>query len=118
MKFTRQGKRIYDNAIQETYDPKGEKHFWIGGGTPYWEHGEDTDINAVQKGYVSITPIHLDLTNYSAGVFAENLVPSTQASMKFKYAMQDTGCRGQDTGFRIKKSCIMYRSPCIMNHVS
>ncbi|MBA3061277.1 MAG: hypothetical protein FP832_06490, partial [Nitrospirae bacterium] len=31
VKFTRQGKRIYDNAIQETYDPKGEKHFWIGG---------------------------------------------------------------------------------------
>ena len=71
MKFTRQGKRIYDNAIQETYDPKGEKHFWIGGGTPYWEHGEDTDINAVQKGYVSITPIHLDLTNYSALEFLQ-----------------------------------------------
>ena len=66
VKFTRQGKRIYDNAIQETYDPKGEKHFWIGGGTPYWERGEDTDIKAVQKGYVYITPIHLDLTNYSA----------------------------------------------------
>jgi len=66
VKFTRQGKRIYDSDIQETYDPRGEKHFWIGGGTPYWEHGEDTDIQAVQKGYVSITPIHLDLTNYNA----------------------------------------------------
>ena len=72
VKLTRQGKRIYDNAIQETYDPKGEKHFWIGGGTPYWEHGEDTDINAVQKGYVSITPIHLDLTNYSALKFVRS----------------------------------------------
>ena len=66
IKFTRQGKRVYDNAIQETYDPRGEKHFWIGGGTPYWEHGTDTDIHAVQQGYVSITPIHLDLTNYNA----------------------------------------------------
>ncbi len=66
IKFTRQGKRVYDNAIQETYDPRGEKHFWIGGGIPYWEHGEDTDIQAVQQGYVSITPIHLDLTNYNA----------------------------------------------------
>ena len=66
IKFTRQGKRIYDNAIQEILDPRGEKHFWIGGGTPYWENGEDTDIHAVQQGYVSITPIHLDLTNYDA----------------------------------------------------
>ncbi len=66
VKFTRQGKRIYDNAIKETYDPRGEKHFWIGGGTPYWEHGEDTDIQAVLQGFVSITPIHLDLTNHAA----------------------------------------------------
>jgi 5'-nucleotidase len=66
IKFTRQGKRIYDNAIQETYDPYGKKHYWIGGGEPYWEHGENTDIQAIQDGYISITPLHLDLTNYDA----------------------------------------------------
>ena len=66
MKLTRQGKRIYDDSIQETFDPHGEKHYWIGGGQPYWEHGEDTDIQAVQDNYVSVTPIHLDLTNYDA----------------------------------------------------
>jgi 5'-nucleotidase len=66
IKFTRQGKRVYDGAIQETFDPWGEKHFWIGGGKPYWERGEDTDIEAVQENYISITPIHLDLTNYDA----------------------------------------------------
>jgi len=66
MKLTRQGKRIYDDSIQETFDPHGEKHYWIGGGKPYWEHGEDTDIQAVQDNYVSVTPIHLDLTNYDA----------------------------------------------------
>jgi len=66
VRFTRQGKRVYDNAIQETFDPWGRKHFWIGGGTPYWEHGEDTDIEAVHQGYVSVTPLHLDLTNYKA----------------------------------------------------
>jgi len=65
-KFSRQGKRIYDNSIQETFDPNGEKYYWIGGGQPYWEHGEDTDIQAIQNGYISITPIHLDLTNYEA----------------------------------------------------
>lgn len=66
IKFTRQGKRVYDNAVHETLDPKKNKHFWIGGGTPSWEEGEDTDIQAVQQDYVSITPIHLDLTNYEA----------------------------------------------------
>lgn len=66
VKFTRQGKRIYDGAIQETFSPWGEKCYWIGGGRPYWEHGEDTDISAVLEGYVSITPVHLDLTNHDA----------------------------------------------------
>lgn len=65
-KFTRQGKRVYDSSIQEVLSPQGEKHFWIGGGKPFWEHGEDTDITAVIDGYVSITPVHLDLTNYEA----------------------------------------------------
>jgi 5'-nucleotidase len=66
IKFTRQGRRVYDNSIKEVYSPRGERHFWIGGGTPYWEQSEDTDIFAVENNYVSITPIHLDLTNYTA----------------------------------------------------
>jgi len=66
IKFTRQCKRIYDGSIQETFDPAGEKHYWIGGGKPYWEHGEDTDMEAVQSNYISVTPVHLDLTNYDA----------------------------------------------------
>jgi 5'/3'-nucleotidase len=69
IKFTRQGKRVYDGAIQETYDPWGQKHYWIGGGQPYWERGEDMDIEAVQANYISVTPIHLDLTNYDALVY-------------------------------------------------
>jgi len=79
IKFTRQGKRVYDNAIQETYDPRGEKHFWIGGGTPYWEQGEDTDIQAVLQGYVSITPLHLDLTNYETMKFLKKSWSSMQS---------------------------------------
>jgi 5'-nucleotidase len=66
VKITRQGKRIYDNSIQETYDPWGDKHYWIGGGKPSWERGEDTDIDAIRTDYISVTPIHLDLTNYEA----------------------------------------------------
>lgn len=66
IKLTRQGRRVYSNDLQDIFSPRGEKHYWIGGGKPFWEHGEDTDINAVENGYVSVTPIHLDLTNYKA----------------------------------------------------
>jgi 5'-nucleotidase len=66
VKFTRQGKRVYDNAIHEMLDPWGRTHYWIGGGTPSWEAGNNTDFSAVDSGFISITPLHLDLTNYEA----------------------------------------------------
>jgi 5'-nucleotidase len=66
MKITRQGRRVYDGAIRETRSPWGEVYYWIGGGTPYWEHSEDTDIHAVLNDYVSLSPLHLDLTNHSS----------------------------------------------------
>ncbi|MBI5634945.1 MAG: 5'/3'-nucleotidase SurE [Nitrospirae bacterium] len=69
IKITRQGKRIYENSIQETFNPWGEKYYWIGGGRTFWEHGDEADMEAVQQNYVSITPIHLDLTNHSALTF-------------------------------------------------
>jgi 5'-nucleotidase len=69
VKLTRQGKRTYEGAVNETISPWGEVYYWIGGGVPYWEHGEDTDINAVREGYVSVTPLHLDLTNHGAMTF-------------------------------------------------
>ncbi len=68
LRVTRQGRRLWENSIQETLDPWGRKHYWIGGGTPLRESGKDTDVHAVQEGYVSVTPIHLDLTNHE-GIF-------------------------------------------------
>jgi 5'-nucleotidase len=66
VQFTVQGKRVYDNAVKELLDPRGRRFYWIGGGAPQWKGGENTDIEAVQDGYISITPVHLDLTNYKA----------------------------------------------------
>ncbi len=67
VKYTRQGRRKYDDAIKETFDPWGRKHYWIGGGTPSWDNdGGNTDSVAVSLRYISVTPIHLDLTNYEA----------------------------------------------------
>ncbi|MFA5353072.1 MAG: 5'/3'-nucleotidase SurE [Thermodesulfovibrionales bacterium] len=75
VRLTRQGKRMYDNAIQEIYSPWGDKQYWIGGGTPYWEHGEDMDMHSVMDRYVSVTPLHLDLTNYEALEFLRKRWP-------------------------------------------
>ncbi len=65
VRFTRQGRRIYKNAIQEIVDPRGRTHYWIGGGTVHWSGGEDTDEQALRAGYISVTPIQLDLTNHA-----------------------------------------------------
>jgi 5'-nucleotidase len=64
--FTRRGRRLYEDAIKETFDPWGRKHYWIGGGTPSWDESEDTDSTAIKANNISITPMHLDPTNYQA----------------------------------------------------
>lgn len=65
-KITKLGKRVYGDAIVEKIDPRGKKYYWIGGDNMKWTGGKDTDFEAIANKYISITPIHLDLTNYSA----------------------------------------------------
>ena len=45
-------------------DPRGKKYYWIGGGQLDFVDAEGTDFSAVHRGLISITPLHLDLTNY------------------------------------------------------
>lgn len=68
IRVTRQGRRLWQNSIQETADPWGKKLYWIGGGTTIIDSAADTDVYAIEEGFVSITPIHLDKTNHE-GVF-------------------------------------------------
>lgn len=63
---TRQGKRIYEGVVTEKMDPRGRKYYWIGGGELGFHDTEGTDFNAIHAGYISITPLHLDLTNYQS----------------------------------------------------
>jgi len=62
--ITRQGKRRYGDAIVEHLDPRGRKYYWIGGDDLGFVPAEGTDCTAVAGGYISVTPLHLDLTNY------------------------------------------------------
>jgi 5'-nucleotidase len=45
-------------------DPWGREIYWIGGGSAAWSGREDSDFRAIQEGFISLTPLHLDLTNY------------------------------------------------------
>lgn len=62
--FTRLGKRIYREELIKRVDPFGRDYYWIGGGTPAGEATDGTDLAAIAQDRVSITPIHLDLTNH------------------------------------------------------
>lgn len=62
VEFTRLGERKYEQVVVEKTDPRGENYFWIAG-TPKWREQEGTDQSAVSSGKVSITPLHLDLTD-------------------------------------------------------
>lgn len=66
IRLTRQGKRVYADAVVKNRDPRGRLYYWIGAGEPGFQDLEGTDFHAVQNGYVSVTPLHLDLTNYAA----------------------------------------------------
>lgn len=64
--ITRQGKRSFVGKIVDKIDPRGRKYFWIGSEEPSFMDEEGTDFNAVGAGHISVTPLHLDLTNYRA----------------------------------------------------
>ena len=66
IRLTRQGKRIYQDAVIEKVDPRGRSYYWIGAGELGFQNLTGTDFHAVHNGFVSVTPLHLDLTNYAA----------------------------------------------------
>ncbi|HXF84865.1 MAG TPA: 5'/3'-nucleotidase SurE [Anaerolineales bacterium] len=64
--ITRQGLRVYRDALDKRIDPRGRPYYWIGGEAPTGVNEEGTDVGALAAGYVSITPLQLDLTHYKA----------------------------------------------------
>lgn len=64
VRVTKLGKRLYRDAVVKKTDPRGRDYYWIGGKAPVWFPGEETDFEAVEQGMISVTPLHLDLTDY------------------------------------------------------
>ncbi|GJL58619.1 MAG: 5'-nucleotidase SurE [Nitrospirales bacterium] len=66
IRLTCLSQRRYLNPVVEKTDPRGNRYFWIAGQRESWARGEHSDHEAVSNQMVSISPLHLDLTDYSA----------------------------------------------------
>lgn len=64
VRVTSLGRRAYVGSLTRALDPNGREYYWIGGGEQKWWGGPDVDFRAVHSGFISVTPLHLDLTNY------------------------------------------------------
>lgn len=64
VRITTLGTRVFSEEIMQMRDPWGRPIYWIGGGRASWSGREDSDFQAVHDGFVSVTPLHVDLTNY------------------------------------------------------
>jgi 5'-nucleotidase len=63
-RITRKGKRHYSEEVIERLDPRGRKYYWIGGDDLGFTNDAGTDCVAVQEGYISVTPLQVDMTDY------------------------------------------------------
>ena len=65
-KVTRAGNRLYAHNAEVHYNPRGKEYYWIGLPELGWmeTQGHTTDFEAINDGYVSVTPVHLDMTSY------------------------------------------------------
>jgi 5'-nucleotidase len=62
---TRLGTRQYADTLVRKVDPRGRDYFWIGGEDPVWRPDDGTDFHSVDAGYVSVTPLQLELTDHA-----------------------------------------------------
>ena len=66
LRITVQAKRNHVTVVDERLDPRGRPYYWIEEGQNDWEPHDRSDYQAVRDGYVSVTPLQPDLTDYAA----------------------------------------------------
>lgn len=64
VKFTKLGIRMYQNVFEERIDPRGQAYYWLSGEPAKVDQETDSDITAVEAGFVSLTPLNPDLTDH------------------------------------------------------
>ena len=65
-KITKLGYRLYGFDAHKHYNPRGEEYYWIGLHPLAFKEEKGTDFDAIKNGYVSITPLKLDITSYES----------------------------------------------------
>jgi 5'-nucleotidase len=65
IRVTTLGNRVFAGSLLRAADPWGREVYWIGGGQISWSGREDSDFRAIRDGHISVTPLHVDLTNYA-----------------------------------------------------
>jgi 5'-nucleotidase len=73
LRVTVQAKRNHVTSVAERHDPKGRPYFWIEEGQDQWHPHDRSDYQAVRDGFVSVTPLHPDLTAYHALAMVEEI---------------------------------------------
>ncbi len=71
IKITRQGKAYFADGFQRRLDPGGTEYYWMTGPMVKLEEGKDIDYNALEQGYISVTPLIYDFTAYPYMEFIE-----------------------------------------------
>jgi 5'-nucleotidase len=81
VRVTVQATRNHVTSIAERHDPKGRAYFWIEEGQDAWHAHDRSDYQAVRDGYVSITPLHPDMTAHHALAAVEGLWLASEAEV-------------------------------------
>src|ERR1700704_5178913 len=81
-RVTVQAKRNHMTSVAERHDPKGRSYYWIEEGQDEWEPHDRSDYQAVRDGYVSLTPLHPDLTAHHALAALEALSLEPEARVR------------------------------------
>jgi 5'-nucleotidase len=80
-KATIQGRSKQTSTVRDGEDPRGRRYYWIEEVARDWENDELFDVVAVRDGWISVTPLHPDLTEYRAVRLVEELLLPARAEM-------------------------------------
>src|SRR5215203_2505141 len=81
-RITVQAKRNHVTSVAERHDPKGRPYYWIEEGQNDWEPHDRSDYQAVRDGFVSVTPLHPDLTAHHALAAVDALAVEKEAGVR------------------------------------
>ncbi|HUI29996.1 MAG TPA: 5'/3'-nucleotidase SurE [Candidatus Acidoferrales bacterium] len=82
IKFTRQGRSRWDDKFYLRKDPKNRDYYWLAGDMRILDHDENVDQVALRSGFVSVTPIHFDLTHHK---FLEKMQKEWNGKFKLRF---------------------------------